>query len=221
MEERDGARIEIEPLSEEEDATDRVTARRRWFVAYAVISGLGGPAVIAFMAWKQQSQLPPTTVVFLVATFAILGIAMPGFSWWRAVREGGNFRSRKRVIWEFSETGADASWHLEGFGPCEGWRTIWVECKKLPARPDKRFAAPMLRILIDNSRAVVKAGEATEGGDNPSISVVDKVGEPVRILITHARPDEAAPNWPWTVEVGVHGDPNPPQKLVATRVHDR
>ncbi|MEO1278813.1 MAG: hypothetical protein AAFV77_07655, partial [Planctomycetota bacterium] len=162
------------------------------------------------------SQLSQGDVVGIVLMFAFFCVLLPTLFWCFHARRRRFFMSRRQVVWEFSATGGQDSWSIDGLLACEGWRSVTVTCKRLPKNRDRRSAFPELRVLIDSAPMVPRAHHLTERGDHRSVSRIDKAGEPLRILLTHTRPEVASEDEPWEVEIGVRGDPSPPKSLRAT-----
>lgn len=206
--------IELPRTKVEENASTRADSMRRLFlfvVALAVLMPLG-----ILTTWFMAPPDVFIVVMSMQIAWVVVALAVTGLMWMRARKNLPNYANQTRITWAMECRDIEHSWDVEGLGPCEGWRHVAVRCVRLPKRQGKMLAVPSLKVMVDNEEKSLASRKLQEKGNTQSVALVDKAGKPIRIMISHDRPEDASDELPWAVEVLVQGDPNPPETLTAT-----
>lgn len=197
----------------EEQAKTRADSARRFFLLT-----LGLAAVVPIIVLVMRSFVQPDVFLMMMSIQiggAVICVAVAGIYWWRMHKTLPNYASRVRATWNLESSDTEHAWDVEGLGACEGWRDVAIECVRLPKRRGKMLAIPSLAVMVDNEQRSLVSRELRDTDKGRTIFVTDKDNRPLRIMISHAKPEEASDELPWEVKISVQGDPNPPEKLVA------
>lgn len=182
---------------------------------------VGFAALLPIAAVVMHFTVPRDVFFFFLAfqiTMTLICMGVAGFFWHRAHKNLPNYASRVQAAWNLECRDIEHAWDVEGLGSCEGWRDVAIECVRLPKRQGKMLAIPSLKVMVDNERRSLLSRELRDSDNNRSVSFTDKDNRPLRILISHTKPEEASDELPWEVKISVRGDPNPPETLVANPV---
>jgi hypothetical protein len=194
-------------------AKTRVDSARRFFLivlAFAALLPLG--------LWFVSLRVPANTFVLFVGLqggMTVLALIATGYFWYRAHKNLPNYATQTRITWTIGCRDIEHSWDIGGLGPCEGWRDVVVRCVQLPKRGGKMLAMPAMKVMIDNDGQSIAQGKIAPNDKHRHLGRVDKAGKPIRIMLSHDRPEDASDELPWEVEISVQGDPNPPETLTA------
>lgn len=206
--------IEVERTNVEEVSHSKTEAARRTLLIFIVFVILNAVILAAF--WR---FFPPGGMVVLAAAEIVIAAFVLSYATVQlrhAQRNQHQYATRTRISWTLRCRDIEHTWNVEGWGPCEGWRDVHIQCMKLPRRPGKWLAGPRLRVFVDNGEHVLATKEMGTGEDSGSLRFTDKFGKPLRVMLSHDNPDEASLDEAWEVEITVESDPNPPEQLVAT-----
>ena len=206
--------IKVERTKVEEVSQSKVEAARRTLSILIVFAILNAVILAAF--WR---FFPPGGMVFLATAELVIAAFVLSFATVQlrhAQRNQHLYATRTRISWALRCRDIHHTWNVEGWGPCEGWRDVRIQCMKLPGRQGKRLAVPRLRVFVDNGEHVLATKEIGAGEDSGSVRFTDTFGKPLRIMLSQNNSDEASLDEAWEVEITVESDPNPPETLTAT-----
>lgn len=206
--------IELPRTKVEENASTGADTAR-WFFLLAV-----GVSVLMPLGILATRFMAPPNMFVVIMSMQITGVAVvltvTGLMWMRARNNLPNYANQTCITWKLECRDIENSWDVVGLGPCEGWRHVAVRCVRLPKRQGKMLAVPSLKVMVDNEEKSLASRKLQEKGNTQSVALVDKAGQPIRIMISHDDPEHASDELPWEVEIIVQGDANPPETLTAT-----
>ncbi len=206
--------IEVERTKVEEVSQNKVESARRILSILIVFAILNAVILAAF--WRFS---PPGGMIFLVTAELVVAAFVLSFATIQlrqAQRNQHKYATRTRISWTVRCCDIYHTWNVEGWGPCEGWRDVRIQCMKLPGRRGKWLAVPRLRVFVDNGEHVLATKEIGAGEDSGGLRFTDTFGKPLRVMLCQDNPDEASLDQAWEVEITVESDPNPPETLTAT-----
>ena len=190
----------------------------RWLFSFALV--LAALIPVGMWIMNNVGNPIPTDMLHLLmllqAFVGVLMLAYAGLRWHRAKRNQGRYLGTTLMHWTFRCDDIECAWDVSGFDACEGWREVGVLCRRLPKRRGKVLAVPQLKVSITNEDSELASGKISQSGKIDRIGIIDGEGKPMRIMISHVKPEDASTDQPWEVEITLFGDPTPPTTLSAT-----